>query len=389
MAETAGALYLVATPIGNLEDVTQRALRLLAEADLVACEDTRHTRKLLEHYGIRAKTVSYHEHNERERAAELAARLAAGATVALVSDAGTPGISDPGYRLVRAAIECGARVIPVPGPAAFIAALTASGLPTNEFYFGGFLPARPAARRARLARLRALPATLLFYEAPHRIVETLRDAREILGEREAAVARELTKLHEEVARGRLTDLAERFSGEHTARGEMVLVIDRGVIEDAARFGAASSAPGIAQLVEALEADEGLDPRAALKRAARQLGLTRGEAYRRLAAERASRVCAQDSASFYVEDLEAMNDEDRDRTFNDEQSALFEQPDETGEKTRPRTPGAASVPATQAPDVVGGEARDAEGAVERGEVERNEPRVRRAERDEPRGPSRKT
>ncbi|MDT7603732.1 MAG: rRNA (cytidine1402-2-O)-methyltransferase, partial [Acidobacteriota bacterium] len=283
---TAGTLYLVSTPIGNLEDVTRRALGVLTEVDLIACEDTRHTRKLLERYGINTKTVSYHEHNERERAGELAARISQGLNVALVSDAGTPAISDPGYRLVRAAIAVGARVVPIPGATAFVAALTASGLPTDEFFFGGFLPARSTQRRARLAQLRAFPVTLVFYEAPHRITDALRDAREILGEREAVVARELTKLHEEVARGRLSELAEKFSGDHAARGEMVLIIDRTVIADAVGDQSDAATESVATLVAAYERDEGLDPRAALKRAARRLGLSRDEAYRRLVAERA-------------------------------------------------------------------------------------------------------
>ncbi len=283
MSQTKGTLYLVATPIGNLEDVTRRALRVLAEADVVACEDTRHTRRLLEHFGIGARTVSYHEHNERERAEELARLIEAGASVALVSDAGTPGINDPGYRLVRACAERGLRVVPVPGPAAFVAALTASGLPTDEFYFGGFLPARTHARRQRLEAVRSLRATLVFYETPHRIAQSLSDAREVLGEREAVVARELTKLHEEIARGRLSELAARFSDEGAARGEMVLLIDREVIE--AEVGVESQpTTSVAERVAALEA-EGLDPRAALKRAARELGLTRDEAYRRLTSER--------------------------------------------------------------------------------------------------------
>jgi 16S rRNA (cytidine1402-2'-O)-methyltransferase len=281
-----GTLYLVATPIGNLEDITARALRVLGEVDLIACEDTRHTRTLLNHFSITTKTLSYHEHNERERAAELAARLAAGACIALVSDAGTPGINDPGFRLVRACIERGINIVPIPGATAFVSALVASGLPTDEFYFAGFLPPRPHARRLRLAGLRALPATLVFYEAPHRIAGALSDARDILGEREAAVARELTKLHEEIARGRLTDLIARFSTEHAARGEMVLVIDRTVIAAAAGDGGGDGqTPDIAALVAALEG-EGLDPRAALKRAARELGLNRDEAYRRLVAARA-------------------------------------------------------------------------------------------------------
>jgi 16S rRNA (cytidine1402-2'-O)-methyltransferase len=280
-----GTLYIVATPIGNLEDITRRALRVLSEVDLIACEDTRHTRTLLNHFGIKTKTISYHEHNERERAIELVARLAEGANVALVSDAGTPAINDPGFRLVRAAIERGLNVVSVPGATAFVSALVASGLPTDEFYFAGFLPPRQHARRLRLAALRAVPATLIFYEAPHRISDALTDAREILGEREAVVARELTKLHEEIARGRLTDLIARFSGEHAARGEMVLLIDRVVIAAEASTGATQPTPNIAALVAAFEG-EGLDARAALKRAARELGLNRDEAYRRLVAERA-------------------------------------------------------------------------------------------------------
>jgi 16S rRNA (cytidine1402-2'-O)-methyltransferase len=283
MSETNGALYLVATPIGNLEDVTRRALRVLAEADVVACEDTRRTRQLLEHFGIRARTVSYHEHNERERAEELARMIEEGASVALVSDAGTPGINDPGYRVVRACAERGFRVVPVPGPAAFVAALTASGLPTDEFYFGGFLPARTHARRQRLESVRGLRATLVFYETPHRIARALADAREVLGEREAVVARELTKLHEQVLRGRLSELAARFADGASARGEMVLVIDREMIEEE-EAASSSPTPSVAERVAALEA-EGLDQRAALKRAARELNLTRDEAYRRLTSER--------------------------------------------------------------------------------------------------------
>jgi 16S rRNA (cytidine1402-2'-O)-methyltransferase len=283
MSQTRGTLYLVATPIGNLEDVTRRALRVLAEADVVACEDTRRTRSLLEHFGIRARTVSYHEHNERDRAAELAQSIAEGRTVALVSDAGTPGVNDPGYRLVRACVERGLSVVPVPGPTAFVAALTASGLPTDEFYFGGFLPPRSHARREKLASVKQLRATLVFYETPHRLAHALADALEVLGEREAAVARELTKLHEEIARGRLSELAERFAPEGAARGEMVLVIDRDVIEEGIAEGTPTAA-SVAELVTRFEA-EGLDQRAALKRAARELGLTRDEAYRRLTSER--------------------------------------------------------------------------------------------------------
>lgn len=277
-----GVLYLVATPIGNLEDITRRALRVLGEADLVACEDTRRTRTLLEHFQLKTPTLSFHEHNERARAEELIARLRAGQTIALVSDAGTPAVSDPGFPLVRACVEAGIKVVPVPGASALVTALVASGLPTDEFYFGGFLPSRPQARRARLATLRDLRATLVFYEAPHRIAHTLADAREVLGERRAVVGREMTKMHEEFARGTLTELRERFAGEGAARGEFVLVVDRDVIEGE---GAANAAEGIAERVAALEA-EGLDQRAALKRAARESGMSRDEAYRRLVEERA-------------------------------------------------------------------------------------------------------
>lgn len=278
----AGTLYLIATPIGNLEDITHRAVRLLGEVKVIACEDTRHTKKLLNHYGIKTKTISYHDHNERERALELVELLKSGADVAVVSDAGTPGISDPGFRLARVAIDNEVPVVPVPGPSALVSALVASGLPTDEFFFGGFLPARSGARRARLAELRLMPATLIFYEGPHRIAATLKDAREVLGERQAVVARELTKMHEELARGSLSELAARFSSAETARGEMVLIIDRTVMpgENAPD----KSVAGIVSLVADFEA-QGLDHRAALKRAARELGLSRDEAYRRLASER--------------------------------------------------------------------------------------------------------
>lgn len=279
----AGTLYVVATPIGNLEDITHRALRVLAEVDVIACEDTRRTRVLLDHYRIKTKMLSYHEHNEQARAAELGALLETGANIAVVSDAGTPGISDPGFRLVNVATERGARVVPVPGPTAFVSALVASGLPTDEFFFGGFLPARAMARRARLEQVRLLPSTLIFYEAPHRMAQALADAREILGERAAAVVRELTKLHEEILRGRLSELAQRFASVEAARGEMVLVIDRAVIQS--EQPEENSSLKIAERVAALE-NEGLDPRAALKRAARELGLSRAEAYRRLTAARA-------------------------------------------------------------------------------------------------------
>ena len=275
-----GTLYLVATPIGNLADITHRALQVLRDVDLIACEDTRHTRKLLQHYGIDTKTISYHEHNEQQRARELIELLQQGSNVAVVSDAGTPAISDPGFRLVRSAIENEVNVVPIPGPSALVSALIAAGLPTDEFFFGGFLPARSNARRARLEEVRSVPGTLIFYEAPHRLAASLTDAYEVLGEREAVVARELTKLHEEIRRGRLSELARHYSTVEP-RGEIVLLIDRTVLDQPA---AEPQNASVAALVKQFEAD-GLDHRAALKKAARELGLSRAEAYRRLVAER--------------------------------------------------------------------------------------------------------
>jgi 16S rRNA (cytidine1402-2'-O)-methyltransferase len=277
---TPGTLYLVATPIGNLADITHRALQVLSDVDLIACEDTRHTHKLLNHYGLSTKTISYHEHNEQQRATELIERLKQGTNIAVVSDAGTPSISDPGYRLVRAAIENEISVVPVPGPSALITALIAAGLPTDEFFFAGFLPPRASARRARLNELQSVPGTLIFYEAPHRLAATLKDAYEILGEREAVVARELTKLHEEIRRGRLSQLTADYADEEKdIRGEIVVLIDRTVIG-----GRVAEVVSIGALVDQFET-EGLDHRAALKKAARELGLSRAEAYRRLISER--------------------------------------------------------------------------------------------------------
>jgi len=273
-----GTLYLVATPIGNLADITHRALQILKDVDLIACEDTRHTQKLLQHYGINTKTVSYHEHNEQQRTAQLVDQLMQGSDIAVVSDAGTPSISDPGFRLVRAAIESDVPVVPVPGPSALISALIATGLPTDEFFFAGFLPSRSNARRTRLNELRAVPGTLIFYEAPHRLATTLRDAYEILGERDAAVARELTKFYEEIKRGRLSELSSYFEDNDKARGEIVVLIDRNVIAEATD----KSESSIAALVDRFE-QEGMDHRAALKKAARELGLSRAEAYRKLLA----------------------------------------------------------------------------------------------------------
>ena len=207
----APALYLVGTPIGNLEDITLRALRVLREADLIACEDTRHTQKLLNHYGITSRVTSYHEHNEQARAAELVRKMEQGTRIALVTDAGMPGISDPGFRLISLAIEHGIPVIPIPGPSAFLAALAASGLPTDSFRFHGFLPSKRGQRRQILESIKSSPQTEVFYEAPHRMTETMEDIVEVLGaNRQIVIARELTKIHEEFLRGTAGELANRI-----------------------------------------------------------------------------------------------------------------------------------------------------------------------------------
>ena len=279
-----GTLYIVATPIGNLEDITQRALRILGEVDLIGCEDTRHTRKLLSHFGINTKTISYHEHNERERATELCDLLEGGKNVALVSDAGTPLISDPGFRLVRTAIERNVRIVSIPGPTAFATALAASGLATNEFFFGGFLPSRDNARRAKLEQLRTIPGTLVFYEAPHRIAKTLQAALNVLGDREAAVGRELTKLHEEFTRGLLSELAKHFSDNTTVHGEIVLMIRGRDQDNGPTTPSTNTATQLLERIRNFE-QQGLNSKDALKTAARELGLKRAEAYRLMVAQK--------------------------------------------------------------------------------------------------------
>jgi 16S rRNA (cytidine1402-2'-O)-methyltransferase len=276
---TGGRLYVVATPIGNLEDISLRALRILKEADVIACEDTRQTQKLLSHFDIPKRLVSYHEHNEITCAAELVIELEQGAKVALVSDAGTPAISDPGYRLVSLCLRHGIEVVPVPGASAFVAALAASGMPVSEFIFVGFLPARPTARRKALRDLATEPRTVAIYEAPHRLLDTLEDALEILGNRPAVIARELTKAYEEFQRGHIEDLLAAAQ-KKAPRGEITLLIgppDGHATHDAP---VASLVP-LARRVDEIMNDRGVDRKAALKQAARERGITRREAYKQL------------------------------------------------------------------------------------------------------------
>jgi len=270
------ALYVVGTPIGNLEDITLRALRVLRHADLIACEDTRQTQKLLAHYDIHTKTVSYHEHNELTRAAELVINLEQGGRLALVTDAGMPGISDPGFRLITLAIRHKVPVIPVPGASAFLAALVASGLPTDSFRFSGFLPAKQGQRRELLESVRTSPRTQIFYEAPHRIVEALEDVVHTLGPaRHVVLAREVTKLHEEFLRGRADEVLET-ARKRELKGEITLLIAKADEREAAPPRAS-----VGERVRELMSAEPLDEKTALKRVAKEMGLGKSEAYREL------------------------------------------------------------------------------------------------------------
>ena len=266
------ALFLVSTPIGNLEDITLRALNVLKSVNLIACEDTRHTRRLLDHFGISKPTISYHEHNEQARAQELVQRLTSGESVAIVTDAGTPGISDPAYRIVLAAIERGIAVVPIPGAVALIAGLVASGLPTDSFLFAGFLPVKKMARQSKLRDLKAERATLVCYEAPHRIRETLADALEVLGDRQASLARELTKLHEQFIRGKLSELVAHFEA-HQPRGEMTLVIAGSDNDNLPTVETGS----VSEQVERSMSD-GLCRNDAIRQVAKSRGLTTRDAY---------------------------------------------------------------------------------------------------------------
>jgi 16S rRNA (cytidine1402-2'-O)-methyltransferase len=278
----APGLYVVATPIGNLEDITLRALRVLKEADLIACEDTRQTQKLLNHYGITTRTISYREHNEAARADELVEELKKGTKIALVTDAGMPGISDPGFRVITRAAEEGVPVIPIPGAAAFVAALAASGLPTDSFEFHGFLPAKRGQRRQVLESIQNSQRTQAFYEAPHRVKETAEDIAEILGpNRPIVIARELTKLHEEFLRGRASDVLNQLSSRGEIKGEITLLIGKsaaGEVKDV-EAGASPGKQSIRERLKQLMTVEKLDEKAALKKVAKELGISKSEAYR--------------------------------------------------------------------------------------------------------------
>lgn len=282
----APGLYLVATPIGNLEDITLRALRVLRSVDRIACEDTRQTRKLLDRYSIATPVISSHEHNEAERSRRLIEELKQGARIAVVSDAGTPGISDPGMVLARAAIAAGVEVFPVPGPAAAITALVASGLDTERFLFCGFLPSKAGARRTALEELAQNvhePLTLVFYEAPHRIAETLADVEAVWGpECRVVLARELTKVHEEFLRATVSEIRQKLAERESIRGEMVLLVEARPAAERA----GSSDASITDRLAALEKSEGLSEKDALKRIARERGVSKSELWRELQRERA-------------------------------------------------------------------------------------------------------
>jgi len=305
-APLAPGLYLVATPIGNLGDITLRALEVLRNVDRIACEDTRQTQKLLNHFQIEKKTVSCHEHNERSRATELIQDLKARSAIALVSDAGTPGVSDPGSWLVREAIAAGVPVFPIPGANAAISALIASGLPADEFQFLGFLPEKAGARRTRLENLAKIanlaksaslaaqphetPRTLIFYEAPHRLLSTLADLESIFGPQlRIVVARELTKIHEEFLRGTVADVRSELAARDRIRGEITLLIEfpAQTSSSVGAPGAANAHESITARVARMTAEGGIDEKEALKRLARELGQSKSEVYRELQRERAA------------------------------------------------------------------------------------------------------
>ncbi len=269
------SLYLVGTPIGNLEDITLRALQVLREVDLIACEDTRQTQKLLNHFQIRTPTTAYQEHNERVKAPELVRKLDQGARIALVSDAGMPGVSDPGYRLVQLCIRGDIAVVPVPGPSAILAALVASGLPTHSFQFGGFLPLKGVRRRKALEQAESFPGTTILFEAPHRIVETLREISQRLGDRPVVVAREITKLHEEFLRGSCSEVLETLRKRPKIQGEMTVLIGAAEATPASEISSQTVRERVMELME----QQGLSRMEALKVVARERHISKSQAYR--------------------------------------------------------------------------------------------------------------
>ena len=268
-----GTLYIVSTPIGNLEDITLRALNILRDVQIIAAEDTRHTQKILQRYNISTAQTSYHDHNKEEKAEILISRLKEGRDIALVSDAGTPGISDPGYYLINRAIEEGIRVTPVPGPTASIAALSISGLPTDAFVFEGFLPAKKTARQKKLRELSTERRTLILFEAPHRLASTLRDIAEVLGDRKIVLTRELTKVFEEVIRGRVSEVIVKIEGR-SLKGEMTLLL-----EGAQKEVAAGEVPDLHEYLKMLIEEEGLSLKDAVSKASRDLDIPKNRVYK--------------------------------------------------------------------------------------------------------------
>jgi 16S rRNA (cytidine1402-2'-O)-methyltransferase len=273
------ALYLVGTPIGNLEDISLRALRILKEVAMIACEDTRQTAKLLSHYGISTHTISYHEHNELTRSAELIMHLEQGKSIALVTDAGMPGVSDPGFRLASLAIRHRVPVVPIPGASAFLSALVASGLPTDSFSFHGFLPVKLGQRRKLLEQLRDSTRTQIFYEAPHRLIGTLEDISEVMGAtRRVVVAREVTKVHEEFFRATAAEVFDEFKKREEVRGEITLLIGRA--EEAHGVPAVTRKTARSRVRELMKSEE-IDEKEAMKRVAKEMGISKSDVYREL------------------------------------------------------------------------------------------------------------
>ncbi len=279
MPATQPSLYLVGTPIGNLEDISLRALRILKEVGLIACEDTRQTAKLLNHYGIETRTISYHQHNELTRSAELIMHMEQGHSIALVTDAGMPGVSDPGFRLVSLAVRHKIPVVPIPGASAFLSALVASGLPTDCFVFHGFLPSKLGQRRKLLEDIQHSPWTQIFYEAPHRLLGALEDVVEVLGShRRVVVAREVTKIYEEFVRATAAEALEDFTKRDEVRGEITLLVGRA--EEQHGLPAVTQKNTRTRVRELMKA-EAIDEKDAMKRVAKEMGVSKSDVYRKL------------------------------------------------------------------------------------------------------------